>query len=295
MRSRPRVGLAILPTEDLRLAQQPLFAAELVAAIEWTIDAEFDRVLPAWVEPLLDHYADAGALYGHGVQFSPLSATFAPRQQRWLEQARRALGRRRYQHLAEHFGFTTVPGLARGAPLPVPFLPRVVALGRSRLQSLQQALQVPIGLENLALAFSSEDALVHGEFMARLLAPDGFLLLDLHNIYCQAHNFNLLAHDLLRAMPLDRVRELHVSGGSWALVDTPHGRRPFRRDTHDGAIPDEVLELLVWALPRCPKLEVIIMERLPGSLTTPDDVARYHDDYRHILAIAASATDQPLG
>src|SRR3954462_5078156 len=84
-----------------------------------SIDAEFDRTLPGWVGPLLDRYASAGALYGHGVEFSPLSAVFEARQARWLEQASRSLRKRSYQHVSEHFGFTTVPGLTRGAPLPV--------------------------------------------------------------------------------------------------------------------------------------------------------------------------------
>src|SRR4051812_6214425 len=111
MPSRLHVGLSILPEEDLRVAQLPLFADGLVDAIEWTIDVEFDGGLPSWVEPLLDHYAAAGVLYGHGVQFSPLSARFEARQARWLEQASRALAKRPYRHVSEHFGFTTVPGL----------------------------------------------------------------------------------------------------------------------------------------------------------------------------------------
>lgn len=296
MRSRPRVGLSILPADDLRVAQAPLFAAGLVEALEWTIDAEMDRRLPTWVEPLLDHYASAGALYAHGVQFSPLSAVLAPRQHRWLELARRALGKRQYQHLGEHFGFTTVPGFARSAPLPMPFVPPVVALGQSRLALLQHELGLPIGLENLALALSRDDATLHGAFLDQLLEPvNGFLLLDLHNVHCQAYNFGLAARDLVSAMPLERVRELHVSGGSWAAVDTPEGARPFRRDTHDGAIPEEVFALLAWTIPRCAGLEVVFVERLPGSVATSEDVARYQDDYRRVMAITTNVKEQQGG
>src|SRR5262245_10556376 len=99
--ARPRVGLSLLPEEDLRDAQLPLFAEGLVEALEWTLDAEFEHALPAWVEPLLYHYAAAGVLYGHGVHYSPLSAVFEPRQARWLEQLSHAVKRRRYAHVSE--------------------------------------------------------------------------------------------------------------------------------------------------------------------------------------------------
>lgn len=286
-----KVGLSVLPEEDLRLAQLPLFAEGLVGAIEWTIDAEFDAKLPSWVEPLLDHYAARGVLYGHGVHFSPLSAVFEPRQARWLEQLSRASGKRSYRHVSEHFGFTTVPGLARSAPLPVPFVPRAVAIGRDRLRTLQDAAGgAPVGLENLALAMSRDDVLVHGEFLDQLLEPtNGFLLLDLHNLYCQSQNFEVAADELVLSMPLARVREIHVSGGSWSSVSTPVGPRPFRRDTHDGPIPEDVFALLAFIVPRCPLLEVVFVERLGKTLETALDVARYRFDYERVMAIAAAA------
>ena len=287
----PKVGLSILPERDLRVAQLPLFADGLVEAIEWTIDTEFEGSVPDWVEALLDHYGSAGALYAHGVQYSPLSGVFEARQSRWLERASRALGRRPYRHLSEHFGFTTVPGLARGTPLPVPFVPGAVAIGRERLVSLQEAASgAPVGLENLALAMSRDDVFVHGEFLDQLLEPtDGFLLLDLHNLYCQAQNFDVSADELVRAMPLHRVREIHVSGGSWSAVNTPAGPRPFRRDTHDGAIPSDVFAMLAFALPRCPRLEVVFVERLGQTLQESGEVGRYREDYQRVRAIVAAA------
>jgi uncharacterized protein (UPF0276 family) len=286
-RARPKVGLAILPAEDLRLAQLPLFADGLVEAIEWTLDAEFGGPQPRWIEALLDHYASADAPYAHGVQFSPLSAIFEPRQAEWLRLAERALSKRRYQQVSEHFGFTTVPGLARGTPLPVPFVAGAVAIGRERLRSLRDvAGGAPVGLENLALAMSREDVLVHGEFLEQLLEPiDGFLLLDLHNLYCQAQNFAVAPDQLALAMPLQRVREVHVSGGSWSTVQTPSGPRPFRRDTHDSGIPEDVFALLAFVIPRCPQLEVVFLERLGNTLTAAPEVAQYRADYERVRGI----------
>jgi uncharacterized protein (UPF0276 family) len=124
-----------------------------------------------------------------------------------------------------------------------------------------------------------------------LLEPiNGFLLLDLHNLYCQAQNFAVEPEQLALGMPLERVREIHVSGGSWSAVHTPDGPRPFRRDTHDGAIPEEVFALLAFVIPRCPRLEVVLMERLGNTLTTPQAVAQYRADYERSRSIVSGST-----
>jgi hypothetical protein len=47
-------------------------------------------------------------------------------------------------------------------------------------------------LENLALSFSVDDVKHQGEFLEKLVEPvNGFLILDLHNLYCQSHNFDI--------------------------------------------------------------------------------------------------------
>jgi hypothetical protein len=99
---RPLLALAVLPEDDLRRAQWPLFAEGLVEAIEWTVDLADADVPDPWWAPLLDHFAARGALFGHGVHFSPLSAVFEPRQREWLARLRTALARRPVRHLSEH-------------------------------------------------------------------------------------------------------------------------------------------------------------------------------------------------
>lgn len=133
---------------------------------------------------------------------------------------------------------------------------------------------------------SRDDVLVHGEFLDQLLEPiNGFLLLDLHNLYCQARNFDVAPDELVTSMPLERVREVHVSGGSWSTVRAPGGPQPFRRDTHDSAVPDDLFALLAFTVSRCPQLEVVFVERLGGTLSEPLDVVQYHDDYKRIMSI----------
>lgn len=283
--SFPRAGVSLLFEEDLRLALLPLFREECVEAVELSVDVTFDRAPPAWAGPLLDFYAERGALYAHGVHFSPLSAVFEERQSQWLAQLREAFSKRRYRHLSEHFGFMTVPGMVRGAPLPVPFTRAAVEVGRENLARLADAAGTPVGLENLALALSRRDACEQGAFLDALLAPDdGFLLLDLHNLHCQVHNFDLDPLEHLLRFPLSRVREIHVSGGRLFHADCDHAR-PFRRDTHDDDVPEEVFALLELAVERCPRLELVVLERLGGTLASEAHRARFAEDYARMRRI----------
>jgi len=178
-----------------------------------------------------------------------------------------------YRHFSEHFGFMTAGDFHRGAPLPLPRRPGTLVLARERFARLAEVVSRPLGLENLALAMSEEDAREHGRFLAEIVSavPDGFVILDLHNLYCQLHNFGVGWEDLLEGYPLERVREMHVSGGSWGEAPSAPGRA-IRRDTHDDAVPERVFELLEEILPRCPAVEAVVFERLGHTL--PDRGSR---------------------
>ena len=143
-----------MPTDDFLAASLPLFEVGMVDVVEWSFDTAWsDDDLPPWMPALLDDFAASSALLAHGVGYSTLSARWEPRQEAWLARLREAFARRRYQRVSEHFGFMTADGFAYGAPLPVPFTEGALRVGRDRLERLADAARVPIGLENLALAF----------------------------------------------------------------------------------------------------------------------------------------------
>lgn len=278
---------------DFAAAVAPLLEEDRVDALEWSFDMGWANELPAWATLLLDHYSVADTLYGHGVSFSPLSARWEARQDRWIARFAEECGRRRYRHVSEHFGFMTAGRFDHGAPLPVPFTEGALAVGRDRIARMRAASGgLSIGLENLALAFAKGEARAQGRFLEELVAPsNGFVVLDLHNVHCQAVNFGLPIDALLATFPADRVRELHLSGGSWSSPRADEEHRPFRRDTHDGPVPEEVVDVLPRALARFPNVEVVIVERLGGTLAREADAARFRDDYRRIHAIAHGIHD----
>jgi uncharacterized protein (UPF0276 family) len=289
----PWVGLSLMLEDDFRVATAPLFVDELVDVLEWSFDTGWGRSMPPWAEALLDFYADAGRLLGHGVHYSPLSATWEPRQARWLEDLARELARRRYVHVTEHYGFMTAPPFTRGAPLPLPRSEATLAVGRDRLRRLRDVTSSPLGLENLALAWNRDEALAHGAWLDALLThDDDFIVLDVHNLFCQLANFELGADEALDAFPLERVREIHVSGGS-DLPAWPDGPSRVRCDTHDDRVPEAVFELLSRALARCPNVIAVIFERLGGTIRNAAEAEAVREDFRRVRAIAAAPRVAP--
>lgn len=274
-------------------ATLPLFEAGDVDAIEWSFDTAW-RDLPDWADALLAAAAAEGRLYGHGVHYSPLSAADGERQRAWLDELGGEVARRAYRHVSEHFGYSTAGDVVRGAPMPVPFCTAAVATGRRAIAAIAERARTPVGIENLALALSRRDVLEQGAFVAQLVPaePDGFVLLDLHNLWCQAVNFEIAPAALLATWPLDRVRELHVSGGRWATPASDP--RPFRRDTHDHPVPDEVIALLPLALASCPHVEVVIVERLGTTFATARDDDEFRDDVRRVRAAVRSPRPPPI-
>lgn len=280
-----RVALSLMPEADFLAAILPLLSAGEVDALEWSMDLGWGTSPPPWVASLLAAYGAQGALYGHGVHLSVLSAEpTTPRQHQWLSNLRQEVQGRPYRHISEHFGWSSAGPFGQGAPLPLPRSRAALAVGRERLAALAEcsaAASVPVGLENLALSLSARDAEALPDFLEALVAPvAGFLVLDLHNLWCQAVNFALDPLRLLERYPREQVRELHVSGGSWAQAA---GRR-FRRDTHDGPVPPPVLALLEAALTHFPAVEVVTLERMSGTLRSPAEQHAFAQEFRTIRA-----------
>ncbi len=292
MSGRPLVGVNLTPTEDLREAILPLLEEGVVDALEWSVDLGFGGV-PDWADALLAHYAEADRLVAHGVELSLFTVDHAERRARWMNDMQAQLARYRVQHLAEHFGIMTAGAIVEGTPLPHPRSRSAIAVGRMRLAELAARAHVPVGLENLALALSRRDVEEQPDFLDALLDPHGILLLDLHNLLCQAENFCLDPHALLARYPLERVRQLHVAGGTHF---TPRIGAPLRRDDHERDVPEACFDLLDDALGRCPRLAYVMLEHADGMLRTPERMEAFRATFhrvRELVAAHAGAEQTP--
>jgi len=81
------------------------------------------------------------------------------------------------------------------------------------------------------------------------------MLLDLHNIYCNAFNHGFDAWAAVERLSLERVLEIHVSGGRL--------QEGFWTDAHEGRVPEPVWLLLEQTLPHCPNVAGVVFEIFP--------------------------------
>jgi uncharacterized protein (UPF0276 family) len=251
-----------------------------IEAIEWSFDALFNvKQIPPWFLELLTAFSNEKRLIGHGVFFSLFSGKFLQGQKDWLKKLNQTCEDFLFDHITEHFGFMTGKDFHHGAPLNIPYTQTTLAIGRDRLKRIYDSCRCPVGLENLAFSYSLDETKRHGNFLEELLEPvNGFIILDLHNLYCQINNFDIAFDEIIALYPLDKVREIHISGGSWDDSLTGAGRK-VRRDTHDDAVPKEVFHLLKTTIEQCPNLKYVVLEQLGNGLTTDESKRSFCNDF----------------
>jgi len=264
-------------------ATLPLFESEKVQAIEWSFDTLFKQPdIPEWFIELLHTFSNENRLIGHGVFFSLFSGKWSAGQQAWLNNLKDLSSAFRFDHITEHFGFMTGEDFHKGAPISIPYTASTLAIGRDRLKRIQNTCNCPVGLENLAFSYSIEEVKKHGDFLDQLLVSvNGFIILDLHNLFCQLHNFDIDYDYIINLYPLDKVREIHISGGSWETVKTNPGKK-IRRDTHDDAVPAEVFNLLAKTIPLCPNLKYVVLEQIGSGLDTDESRNSFQKDFHRM-------------
>lgn len=282
---KPYLGLSMMAEADFVSAILPLLQNNEIEILEWSFDTFFNAEEPEWLSNLIDFYSENNRLIGHGVYYSLFDAKWTSRQQQWLETLQEETRKRTYNHITEHFGFMNTENFHQGIPLPVPLCSKTLQIGKDRLSRLQDVLEIPVGLENLAFSFSADDVKGQGEFLGQLIHDtDGFLILDLHNIYCQAHNFRMDMKEIINLYPLNKVKEVHLSGGSWQK--SVYGKISLvRRDTHDDCIPEELFSILPFVLEKCPYLQYVIIERLGNTIKTKKESEDFLHNFRRIRKI----------
>jgi len=165
---------------------------------------------------------------------------------------------------SEHLGFQTIPGdngttLEVGVPLPVPPTKEAADLIAQRAAEICRRYKVPFLLENPAyyIADLPSDPEIGDDIglISAIMRQSGcFLLLDLHNVHCNALNHGIDPFATIDRAPLDRVVEIHVAGGA--------SRDGFWMDGHNGPVPGRVWDLLEYTLARAPNVAGVVFEML---------------------------------
>lgn len=273
---RPAIGLALHPDEEYLERVMPLYESEaelleLAPETTWALDERgalidnqfHDRFLALGQRLRLPFVA-------HGVGLSPGSAGHSPRRARWL--ARIAASHRRFDFCwyTEHLGVTVLDGLEMTLPLGLPMTPAAAAISRACLAEMRSVVPT-VGLENTAIYFVLGEPLREPDFIKEILGATDHLLLDLHNLHTMAENLGFDPAAYLARLDLDRVIEIHLSGGAASDPAWLPSGRILRLDSHDDAVPEPVWRLFAEVLPRCPGLRAVIVERMEGTVQPGDE------------------------
>lgn len=208
----------------------------------------------------------------HGVGLSLGSAWpgDAPRQAAWLARMRADQEVFGYRWYSEHLGASTLGGTSMVLPMPVPMTATSAELIRERLCAMQSVVD-DVGVENSAFYFLWGEPLAEADFLGQVVAmPGHHLVLDLHNLYTLACNFDVSPSAYLARLPLHRVIEIHISGGADSDPAWLAGGASMRLDSHDHAVPEPVWQLLAEVAPRCRNLRGVTLERMEGTVTAAD-------------------------
>jgi uncharacterized protein (UPF0276 family) len=256
------VGVLFNGELDAFLGQHPE-AVDFVSIIPERFWNDFGRDVDPRFVPLpdevaiLDALASRFQLVAHGVGLSIASASAFDTAH--LRQLRRWQDRYGFAWISEHLAAVRVnteatPDHHAGLALPLAWDDDLLAMLGERINQAQDILGMQLLLENGVVHTPVPDPdMTEPEFMNALAKSTGCgFLLDLHNLYVNSINLGLSAPDFIDALNLDDVREIHVAGGNRLYG--------VYLDSHAGACPQTVWELLAFTAPRCRRLRGVTFE-----------------------------------
>jgi hypothetical protein len=155
---------------------------------------------------------------------------------------------------SDHLSFVKLDEVNTGLTMPVPYDDEVLDLIVERTRQVQRDTGRLFALENNVHYWTTPGQdMDEPTFLNRLAhRADCGLLLDLHNVYCNARNHGIDPRAFIDALDLDRVVELHLAGGSEV--------GGMYLDAHDSLTPEPVWDLLRYTLPRTPNVAGVVFE-----------------------------------
>jgi uncharacterized protein (UPF0276 family) len=128
------------------------------------------------------------------------------------------------------------------------------------IKSMAKYLPVPLAVETgVNYLRPRDDELSDGEFVRAVTETANCgLVLDLHNIWTNERNGRQSVEDFVSQIPLNRVWEVHMAGGS--EVDG------YWVDSHSDGMDERLIDLAGKVIPLLPNLRALIFEIFPSFL-----------------------------
>lgn len=199
---------------------------------------------------VLERVRREAAVALHGVSLcigsvDPLNESYV----RALGELRRQIGA---QWVSDHLCFGSFGGHYAHDLWPLPYTEEALVHVTQRVQRVQDMLQEQILLENVSsYAAYTSSTMSEWEFVSEVCSrADCNLLLDVNNVLVSAYNHGFSAREYIDALPLQRVRQLHLAGHA--------NKGGYLLDDHGGPVADETWQLYRYVLERCGHVPAII-------------------------------------
>ena len=175
--------------------------------------------------------------------------------------------------ISDHLCFSAYRGRHYHDLLPLPFSDEAVRHVATRISQVQDFLGRRLVVENVSAYLRATAPLTEAEFVAAVCdEADCDLLLDVNNLYVNQVNLGLDARQALDAIPLKRVREVHLGGYE--------DKGGYLIDAHNHRVSEPVWALFAEVtrsipdVPVCiewdndiPPLEVLLQEAQRAAVT----------------------------
>ncbi|MYW48083.1 DUF692 domain-containing protein [Streptomyces sp. SID161] len=267
-------------------------AVERMPGIDW-VEVVAENVCPGHLPESLLRLRERGVtVIPHGVSLG-LGGADRPDEQRLAALAERAqaLGA---PLVTEHIAFvraggalTASPHLEAGHLLPVPRTRDALDVLCENVRVAQDALPVPLALENIAALFSwPGEELTEGRFLSELVERTGVrLLIDVANLHTNHVNRGEDPAEALAELPLEAIAYVHVAGG--------FERDGVWHDSHAHPVPRPVLDILTDLATRVAPPGVLL-ER-DEDFPEPGELERELSAIREALAVGRSRPARTAG
>jgi uncharacterized protein (UPF0276 family) len=221
----------------------------------------------------------------HGVSMSiggsaPLSASYLTRLSALLD-------RLSPPWFSDHLCWGGTASLNAHELLPLPMNASVVSHVVERVKRVQDVIGVPFALENVSSYMTFRASTMQEfEFVCEVAEKsDSGILFDVNNIYVSYRNHGTDPDAYVKAMPADRVVQIHVAGHT--------EKEKYVLDTHAGHVRDEVWDIYRHAISRLGAVSTLV--EWDDDIPTWDVLAAEAAKARRIRAEVLSSDPKTQG
>ena len=171
----------------------------------------------------------------------------APLDEAHLDRLAELLDRYQPESFSEHLAWSSHGGVFLNDLLPVPYHRATLDRVCAHIDRVQSRLKRQMLLENPATYVEFDSSTMsETDFIGEVLRrTDCGLLLDVNNVHVSCTNHGRDPYAAIRALPLDRVGEIHLAGFA---QDVDAAGDPLLIDSHGAPVAQEVWELYRYAL-----------------------------------------------